>query len=430
MNFVILILSSIYLFTGFIGLLSHKMKVASYLLLFCELLFTYAFIEPLFKQWGTIPMVLLSIAIVYWGCHRQTLDMIFSLTGYFIAILVNHMFSIPLSLYGISVTEISIQHPIIFLLTATTVTAVLLFFVKKYFLRPKLKYLQECPRKLQYLFLTQLLVCVALFTVNFVYGEAVGYPAEVLSLNGLIITIFTLFTMVLFYCLHLLLQENYELKLHQKEQEIMKDYAERMESLYDEFRVFRHDYKNILSTLSYYIEERNFAELQTYFQEKILPTGDMLSSDKYALSKLYLIQIPTVKSILYAKLLSALNRGISITLEITEPLTEAYMEEPDLSRILGILIDNSMEAALFTEDKLLTIAIVLNDDAVLFSFVNSCPPLEVPLATLSEQGYTSKEAHDGLGLYTVQNIVDSLDYVTFTMQYDGLFRQVLEISKH
>uniref|UniRef100_UPI004055A1F5 sensor histidine kinase n=1 Tax=Acetatifactor sp. TaxID=1872090 RepID=UPI004055A1F5 len=355
--------------------------------------------------------------------------MIFSLAGYFIAVFVNHMFSIPLSLLGISVTEISTQHPVIFLITVTAVTAFLLLLIKKHFLRPKLKYLLECPKKLQYFFLIQLLVCVVLFTVNFVYGEAVGYPAEVLSLNGLIITIFTLFTMVLFYCLYLLLQENYELKLHQKEQEMLRDYTERVESFYEEFRVFRHDYKNILSTLSYYIEESNVAELQTYFQEKILPTGESLSSDKFALSKLHLIQVPAVKSLLYTKLLSALNKEIALTLEIAAPLTEVCMDELDLSRILGILIDNSIEAALLTQEKLLTIAIVITEDAVLFSFVNSCPSLDVPVSTLSEQGYTTKEAHDGLGLYTVQNIVDSLEHVTFTMQYDGQFRQVLEISK-
>lgn len=427
-EYTILLLSVFYIYIGFVGLLLQHMKPHYHLLLLGYLLVIYSVFEPVLGQMITLPLVLVSITIVYFGCNHEIWAMIFSLTGYLLAVLANHICSVPLSLCGISLEAISTQHPCAFLTVVSLTTIALQFVAKKYFFRPKLPFLQDCPKKLQLIFLLQLLMCVALMSMNFIYGEYTNYPTEVLSFNGLIISIFTVFTIVLFYCLYQLLQENYELRLHRKEQELMKDYTEKIESFYDEFRIFRHDYKNILSTLGYYIEEQNFPELQKYFQEKILPSKDALSSDKLAIGKLHLVAIPSVKSLLYTKLLTALNKGISMTFEITESLTEVSMDEMDLSRILGILIDNALEAAVQTEDKLLSIAIITTDDSVLFSIKNSCQPIQVPLSKLSERGYTDKENHDGLGLYTVQNIVDSLNNVTYIMQYDGFFHQTLEIT--
>ncbi len=428
MNILIYLLSTVYMGIGFTGLLFHKMKPFFYFLLTVHLFIVNAALSPLIGQFVTLPLVVISITIIYWGCNRNIWEVIFSLTGYLFAVLLNHLATVPLTLLNIPMKDIQTEYPIPFLLTMCIGTICIQLPFKKYCLHPKLPFLHECPKKLQFIFLLQLLVCVILITVNFIYGEYTGYPIEVLSFNGIVVSIFTIFTLFLFYCLYQLLQENYELKLHQKEQEAMKDYTEKMECFYEEFRTFRHDYKNILSTLGYYIEEQNISQLQSYFQEKILPFGEALSSDKFAMGKLHQIEIPAIKSILYAKLLSALNKGIPITLEITDTLKNIGMDELDISRILGILLDNALEASVQTEDKLFSVTIVVTDTTVLFSIINSCPFIQVPLSKLSEKGYTSKKMHDGLGLYTVQNIVAALDNVSYIMQYDGLFRQTLEIS--
>ncbi len=428
--FIYLLLCVIYMGISFTGLLSRKLNFSFYLILFIHLLIINAILGTFMGQFVTIPLVLGAITIVYLGCNRSILDALFSLTGYLLGILANHLCSIPLSMLGYPLELVAAQHPYAFLLSVITITLLLQFFIKKYFLRPKLTFLQQCPRKLQWVFLLQLLVCVGLIAVNFVYGEYTGYPAEVLTFNGLIIAIFTAFTVALFYALYQILQENYELKLRQKEQELWNDYTTKIEEFYEEFRIFRHDYKNILSTLDYYIKEKDMVQLQNYFQEKILPSGEVLSSDHFAIGKLHLIEIPAVKSILYTKLLAALNQGLSLTLEITEPLTAVNMDELDLSRILGILIDNALEAAIETEDRILSIAIINSELSVIFSITNSCLPPEVPLTKLTEKGYSGKKQHDGLGLYTVRNIIDSKDNVSYLMQYDGVFRQTLEIGRN
>lgn len=428
-NIISILLTVLYIGIGFLGLLSHRMKLRYYLLLTVHLILVYSLLARFMGQWLTFPLVLVSILIVYLGCQRNLWDVIFSLTGYLLAILVNHFYTIPLSLYGISLETIQAQYYLPFLTANILGTALLHILAKKIFLHSKIAFLGECPRKLQLVFLSQLLLCMGLIALNFIYGEIVGYPAEILAFNGLIISIFTIFTLILFYFLYQLLQENYELKLQQKEQELMRDYTEKLEGHYEDFRVFRHDYKNILSTLNYFIEEEKWGNLKEYYHQKILPTGKALSSSKYAIGNLHLIEIPAVKGLVYTKLITALNKGISPVLELTEPLREVPMDELDLSRILGILLDNAIEAASETPGKLLTIAMVPIEEFLIISIVNSSAPPQVPISRLYEKGYSGKEQHDGLGLYTVRNIVDSLKNVSFRIEYDGHFRQTLEIRR-
>ena len=142
-----------------------------------------------------------------------------------------------------------------------------------------------------------------------------------------------------------------------------------------------------------------------------------------------MIRIPSIKSILYSKLAASLNKGLSLNLELTEPLTDIFIDELTLSNILGIILDNAMEAAIVTSEKRISIAVICTEESLLFSFTNSTLPIEVPVSKLYEKGYTTKENHDGLGLYTVKKISDSLDNVSYIAQYNGLFHQILEIMR-
>lgn len=424
---IILLLTIPYMGIGFVGLLSQQMKLRYYTALTFHLLFLYTVCGSFLGQWLTFPLVLGSITIVYFGCHKNIWSVILSLTGYLITIFSNHILTIPLSFLGFSISDISGKYYFPFLICGIILNFTLLFLVRKLLSNPKLRFLQECPQKLQLVFLAQLLLCILLIAINFIYGETVEYPIEVLSYNGLLISAFTLFTLILFYLLYKILQENYELKLQQTEQELLKNYTQRMESFYEDFRIFRHDYKNILSTLSYYINQKDWTQLQHYFDEKILPSGNTLSSNNFTIGKLHAIEIPSIKSVLYAKLILALNKELSLTLELTDHLKTIYMNELDLSRILGIILDNAIEAASSTTEKLLSIAIVISENNIIFSFSNSCPPLEVPITQLYKKGYTTKENHDGLGLYSVRNLTETLDNVSYSAEYDGMFHQVLEI---
>src|SRR5699024_11344897 len=59
-----------------------------------------------------------------------------------------------------------------------------------------------------------------------------------------------------------------------KEIENYYKYTLQIEKINNEMRKFRHDYVNILSTLSDYIRENDMEGLRKYFNEEIIPMQD------------------------------------------------------------------------------------------------------------------------------------------------------------
>lgn len=433
MNIIFAVLSSIYYSIGYLGLLPVRMKNRHYLLLF---IYTFAlcyWAGNFWGQWITIPLILGCSFIVYLGSHKNILHLILSLTGYLILILLNHIFTIPLSIMDKTIPYLYLHKhsAIIFLLTQLLVLCIVFYLLRRFFLMPRLSILSACPRKLLCFFLAELYAGLALMTANFIYGEAVAYPTEVLSLNGALVTAFTLSAILIFYNMYDILKKNHELSLQQAQSAIMQDYACHMESLYEDVRVFRHDYQNILATMRIYIDKENVKDLKDYFYKTILHSAPVLSDDGFTLGRLHLLEDGAVKSLFYTKIVAILNHDIRLKLEITENVPVLPMDSITLCRILGILLDNALEASLVSAEKSLQITIVATDSSVLFSIANSTPPLPVPMAALLKRGYSSKEGHDGLGLATVKELLDSISCAELSTKYDGfVFCQTLEVLRH
>ncbi|MDE6923695.1 MAG: GHKL domain-containing protein, partial [Acetatifactor sp.] len=140
-----------------------------------------------------------------------------------------------------------------------------------------------------------------------------------------------------------------------------------------------------------------------------------------------------VKSLLYTKAVAILNHDISFELEIAEKVPLLPIDSLTLCRILGILLDNALEASLDSAEKLLRITIVTTDTAVLFSITNSTRPLPVPVSSLLERGYSSKEGHEGIGLATAAALLDRIPQADLSIKYeqgDTIFYQILEIQQN
>ena len=376
-------------------------------------------------------MVLSISILVYLGCSHSILDVVLSLTGYLIAILVKYPLSLLSGLLRMPLNTTQVRHPIGVLIALIFITSLLLLLVRKFFQQAKPHYLQNCPNHLQKLFLIEILLCICLFTAHFFYGDFVEYPLKVLLFNGIMISAFTLCTLILFFSLYEVFRNNYELSVQKKELNVMREYMDSIEKCYDEVRTFRHDYKNILSTLQYYIDANDNDGLKAYFNEKILPDQASLSNNGFTIGKLHQIKIPALKSILYTKMVSACNKNIDLAVEIEDPIEKVYMDTLDLCRVLGILLDNSIEAAAETEEKIIKIAIVSAEEYITFTLVNSTRPVDIPLSRLMKKGVTTKAGHDGLGLYTVYNMVGSLHNVSYSVSIENevMFRQTIEIRK-
>jgi len=423
-------LSSIYLTTGYTGLLPTHMKPQYYFFLFTYVFSLNYWLGISFGQWLTFVLILGNSLIIYLGCAGDLLNLSFTLMGHLILILIDHAFSIPLSAMGKSISYIHEYYETVIFCMLIFTSFAILRLIRRYIILPRLSILHACPKKLLCFFLAELYIGLGLMAANFIYGESVSYPTEVLSFNGMLITIFVLSTTLIFYSMYDILEKNHKLSLQQAQSAIMHDYAHRIEHLYEDIRIFRHDYRNILSTMQQYIDNGNTEALREYFHNTILNNTPVLSDDGFHLGRLHQLEDDSVKSLLYTKIVAVLNHELNFNLEIADPVPVLPLESLTLCRILGILLDNAMEAALKSPEKELRIAVVSTELTVLFSIVNSTLPLSVPVSELMKRGYSTKEGHDGIGLYTVAELLDTVPFANLSTKYkDTVFCQILEVKK-
>lgn len=406
---------------GFFGLIFFQTKKRTILMYYLYYISIFLLLSQRLGQWGTL-FIIMGACLIVWFSFHHILYIALSLVGYFICVLLNHVISIPAAIFGISIAEIEAYYFLPFSLLFILLTALVNCLIGRFLITPRITLLENCPPRFLRAFLLELLLGTCLSTFNIIYGEMVQYPIQVLTVNGILVSVLVLSSAVLFYILYQILLQNQQLVLQQQEQEITQEYMAQMEDLYQEICNFRHDYKNILSTMGYYIEHKELEHLEEYFHQKILPTASSLPGQDFILGRLTQVQVAPIKSLLCSKLCACQNKQIPFTLSIPEPVTYFPMDILSLSQILGILLDNAIEAALQTEKPYLEINLLPQGENIYIEIKNRTLPLTVPISELSHRGFSTKKGHTGLGLHTVQKLLAPLDHVHFSLEVqDDIF---------
>lgn len=223
--------------------------------------------------------------------------------------------------------------------------------------------------------------------------------------------------------------EQIQAEAKQKALRDLQDYTHNLEVMYNGLRSFKHDYVNILLSLSGYIENRDVDELRKFFETKIFPTKNLIDQGDFKLNQLGNIGVLEIKSLLSAKMIYAHESGIDVTIDIPDKVNSLLMDTVDLARILGIFLDNAIEAALETEQPQIGLNILQNQNGVSIIISNRFRDNGVVLHKLKQKGFSTKTGHQGIGLSNAQKIIGSYDNVLLetTMQC-GCFMQHMELA--
>ncbi len=136
-----------------------------------------------------------------------------------------------------------------------------------------------------------------------------------------------------------------------------------------------------------------------------------------------------IKSLLCAKMIYAHESGIEVTIDIPDKVDSFLMDTVDLARILGIFLDNAIEAALETNQPQIGLNIIQNQDGVSVIISNCFQDNGVRLDRLRQKGFSTKSGHQGIGLSNVQKIINSYDNVLLeTIIRRGCFMQHMELA--
>ena len=264
----------------------------------------------------------------------------------------------------------------------------------------KINTLDSLDNKTVIILATNLLLGVFLLFMQFVIT---AYYIDIVSvyINLLNLLLLIAFLILSTHCfIHVL-----ELTITRKDLAYAEECNKSLKILYDKVKGFKHDFDSIVSSLNGYIEQNDMNGLKQYFSEV---KKDCKIADDLALINPRTINNPGIYSLLNNEYAKASALGINFELEFFLNLNELEINIYFFSRILGVLLDNAIEAAENSKEKFVKISFIrenVNGRAVI-TIENSYSNKNIDLENIFKKGITSKECHAGLGLWEVKRYVN------------------------
>lgn len=250
------------------------------------------------------------------------------------------------------------------------------------------------------------LTCL-IFYINAMMIKFSNVDNLIVFIDSILFFSYFLCTIIMSYILVIHLKKEMEFKTKKIEFDNLQEYTSNLESMYNDMRKFRHDYVNILSSMKGYIEQKNLDELDEFFNKKILHMSKEISKKNYKLELLQHIKVTELKGVLSSKVIKAQELGINVFIDIIEPVEFINMDIIDLCRVIGILLDNAIEAALLCESPSLKIGIINKKNSIIILIINSCLKENPPLYKMFESGFSTKGSNRGIGLSNLKEIVSN-----------------------
>ena len=223
------------------------------------------------------------------------------------------------------------------------------------------------------------------------------------------------------------LTRSFKLSLTTQKLESANEYNNTLRILHDNVRAFKHDFDNIVTTIGGYIKTEDIEGLSKYYSQ--------LEDDCQKVNDLYILNPEIINNngiynLLTKKYHEAESNNIKVNLTFLLDLNTLNMKIYEFARILGILLDNAIEASSECDEKIINI-IFKNDYRNFRQLViieNTYNNVDVDTEKIFEKGVSGKENHTGLGLWETRKIVKKNNNINlFTSKNEKYFVQQLEI---
>lgn len=222
-----------------------------------------------------------------------------------------------------------------------------------------------------------------------------------------------------------------EVEAEKQKLEQQKKYIESLEKNNNEIRKFKHDFNNIILGLEGYITSNdvNNIKLRDYFYNNIKNLNTKIELDNIVLSHLNNIKVPSIKNLLTNKIISAQNNDFKVNISVEDEIDNFYVNEMQLSRILGIFLDNSLEAGLeLDNNRFIELIILKANKTIVIQITNTFKNTNLDIDKINESGYSTKGENRGIGLSSANDIISKHNMILNTRIEDNLFKQILTIE--
>ena len=243
-----------------------------------------------------------------------------------------------------------------------------------------------------------------------------------------IITFLSFLSLLAYFCISIYsFTRMMKLTLTTRKLQSAEEYNNTLRILHDNVRGFKHDFDNIVTTIGGFIRTNDMEGLKKYYLQ--------LEDDCQRVNNLYILNPEIVNNdgiynLLTKKYYEADAKDIKVNITFLLDLSKLNMKIYEFARILGILLDNAIEASSECEEKLinLTFREDSRNSRQLIIVENTYKNKDVDTEKIFEKGISGKEEHSGLGLWEVRKIVNKNKNINlFTTKNEKFFIEQLEI---
>lgn len=205
-------------------------------------------------------------------------------------------------------------------------------------------------------------------------------------------------------------------RLHKKlaayQREIMETHYRETETMYQEMRGWRHDFRNHLQLLKSYAQKGDLAAVRAYLAE--------LEQDLSRVDPAVKTGNTMADAILNSKISLARSKGVPVRADARIPV-KLSISDLDLCVILGNLFDNAIEASvkLPESQRLIRLYMDMKGSQLYISFTNLAPG-----GKLKQSGgrfATTKGSGHGFGLLRIDSVVKRLGGYLRRASEEGAF---------
>lgn len=269
-------------------------------------------------------------------------------------------------------------------------------------------------------------VLAIIFTAIFFYKFATGYKMNqdviiyLIAMFAFIVILFTLFR-----------QRMDNEKVSKKYDELL-DVMKNYESDIEEQRTLRHETKNEFATIKCKLQDKEDNKTIIEYIDSVIGEKEKAGSTKY--SKFKYLPSNGLKGFFYYKFIEAEKKGINVSINISKQIENSFLKDietkdfKDLARIIGVYLDNAIEASSTSEDKKLGIEMYLIKEKIEIIITNTFNN-EINLDKIGKESFSTKGKHRGHGLLLVNKILSENNMFEAKNEIrDNIYIQSLKIK--
>lgn len=276
------------------------------------------------------------------------------------------------------------------------------------------------------------IICLSIFTSICILMFFYTVVKEFRFSNNVVV--YLLAMMVLASALFSLIKQTIENNKLTREYDTLLEFMVTYENEIENQRTLRHEVKNEFRTIRAKLYDKQKNKEVIEYIDNIVNDKFEVKQEEYA--KFGYLPPNGLKGLCYFKAQEAEEKGIKVALNISKRVKKSTIyhlsikQQRDFGRILGVFLDNAIEASLESEKKQIGIEAYTNADQEFKMIISNTYNNEIDQNKIGKEAFSTKGKTRGHGLLLVKRLLNQSNIFEIkTKIQDNLYIQKIAIKK-